>query len=110
MPIAGVNDLQGPSTVRLLAPEVHAEERPVVEVGAEDVARPFEQQGRCRAHRRGQQQPQVASGEEPQGDLFHDVKLESRGFRRERINQANDRQRRTLVMRLINHYSSNLTL
>lgn len=40
--IPGVNDLQGPSTVRLLAPEMHAEEGPVIEVGAEDVARSFE--------------------------------------------------------------------
>lgn len=44
MPISGVNDLQSPPTVRLLAPEVHAEERPVVEVRAKDVPRPLEQQ------------------------------------------------------------------
>lgn len=46
-----------------------AEERPVVEVGADYVARPFEQQSGRGTHRRGEQQPEVAAREEPQRDL-----------------------------------------
>lgn len=50
-----VIDLQRPSAVRFLAPEVDAEEGPVVEARAENVSWPLEQQGRRGTHRRGEQ-------------------------------------------------------
>ena len=43
MAVSSVVDLQGPSAVRFLAPEVHAEEGPVVETRTENVPRPLEQ-------------------------------------------------------------------
>lgn len=65
MPISCVNDLQGPSTVCFLAPEMHAEERPVVEARAKDIPRSLEQQRRRGTHRRSQQQSQISTREEP---------------------------------------------
>lgn len=66
---AAVDDLQRPPALGLLAPEVHAEERPVVEVALDDVARPLEQQRAGGAHRRGEQHAQVAARVEAQRDL-----------------------------------------
>jgi len=67
VPVSSVDDLQGPSALGLFAPEVDAEERPVVEVGAHDVPGPLEQQRGRGAHRGSQQDAQVAPREEPQG-------------------------------------------
>ena len=48
---------------------MHAEERPVVEARAKNIARSLEQQRRRGAHRRSQQQSQISTREEPQGYL-----------------------------------------
>ncbi|KAL0102202.1 hypothetical protein PUN28_018623 [Cardiocondyla obscurior] len=64
MSISSVNDLQSPPAVGLLAPKVYAEEGPVVEVGAEDVARSLEQQ-----------QSQISSREKPQRNLRLKIQL-----------------------------------
>lgn len=53
--ISCVIDLQRPSAIRFLAPEVDAEEGPVVETRAENVSWPLEQQGRRGTHRGGEQ-------------------------------------------------------
>ena len=43
MPISCINDLQGPSAVRFLTPEMHAEERPVIEAGTKNISWPLKQ-------------------------------------------------------------------
>lgn len=55
-----------PRAVHLLAPVVHAQKRPVVEVGADHVPGSFEQQCGRGAQRRGQVDAQIAPREEPQ--------------------------------------------
>ena len=73
MPVAGVDDLQRPPPLRLFAPEVHAEERPVVEVGRDHVSRPLEEQRGRRPHGRRQQYAQVSPRKETQRNLTLDV-------------------------------------
>lgn len=73
MTIAGVDYLQVPATLRFLPPEVDAEERPVVKVGADDVAGSFEEEGGGGAHGRGKENPQVAAGEESERNFALDV-------------------------------------
>lgn len=73
MPVAGVDDLQRPPALGALAPEVDAEEGPVVEVGADDVSGPLEEQRARGAHGRGEQQAQVTPREEAQRHLALDV-------------------------------------
>jgi len=51
--VAAVVHGHRPRAVHLLAPEVHGQERPVVEVGADHVPGPFEQQRGRGAQRRG---------------------------------------------------------
>lgn len=62
-PAAAVYNLQRPTSFRLLAPEMHAEERPVVEVAFDNVTRPFEQQGARGAHRRCEQNTEITARE-----------------------------------------------
>lgn len=62
-----------PRAVHLLAPVVDAQERPVIEVGADHVPGPLEQQRGRGAQRRGQVDAQVPAGEEPQRDLALNV-------------------------------------
>lgn len=83
-PPATVDHLQRPAALRLLAPEVHAEEGPVVEVGLGDVPWPLKQQRARRAHRRGQQDAQVAAREEAQRNLALHVLEEAHLVRRTR--------------------------
>lgn len=71
--VAGVDDLQRPPALGALAPEVDAEEGPVVEVGADDVSGPLEEQRARGAHGRGEQQAQVTPREEAQRHLALDV-------------------------------------
>lgn len=73
MAVAGVDDLQRPPALGALAPEVDAEEGPVVEVGADDVSGPLEEQRARGAHGRGEQQAQVTPREEAQRHLALDV-------------------------------------
>lgn len=73
VPVAGVDDLQRPPALGALSPEVDAEEGPVVEVGADDVSGPLEEQRARGAHGRGEQQAQVTSREEAQRHLALNV-------------------------------------
>jgi len=66
-----------PRAVHLFAPEVHRQERPVVEVGAHHVPGPFEQQRGRGAQRRCKVDAQVAAREEPQRNLALHVLGES---------------------------------
>jgi len=66
VPVTAVVHGHRPRAVHLFAPIVHAQERPVVEVGADHVPGPFEQQRGRGAQRRSQVDAQVATREEPQ--------------------------------------------
>lgn len=66
MPVSAVVHCHRPRAVHLLAPVVYAQEWPVVEVRADHIPGPFEQQRGRGAQRRGQVQPEVTAREEPQ--------------------------------------------
>lgn len=54
MSVSSIDDLQGPTPFHLLTPEVHTQEWPVVEVGADNISGSLKQESRGGSHRRGE--------------------------------------------------------
>lgn len=57
VPVPRIDDAQRPATFRPFAPEMHAQERPIVEIRTDHVSGPLEEQRRRGTHRRDQQDP-----------------------------------------------------